>query len=202
MINKREKSTSLHEIEEKFSFKKELFDWLGILVCTTIIMVILFNFAFKVVTIDGGSMKNTLYHGERVIISDSFYEPAYGDIVVISRNIDNTANSSSQLPIIKRIIATEGQVVDINFNLGEVFVDGVKLDEPYTATATNEKFDIKFPVVVPEGHVFVLGDNRNNSKDSRSSAIGNNGMVDERYILGKALIRILPLNRFGGLYNE
>ncbi len=184
-----------------FSFKNELFDWLEILITAIILLVVMFSFVFKVVTISGRSMQNTLLHGEKVIISNLGYEPKRGDIVVISRNANNIANSSdADTAIIKRIIATQGQVVDIDFHTGTVYVDGVALEEEYTKSPTNLRGDVEFPVVVKEGCVFVLGDNRNDSTDSRNSSIGDGGMVDTRYILGKALYRIFPLNGFGGLY--
>jgi len=179
--------------------KKFVFEWLEIIITAIIAVVIIFTFIFKVVTIEGGSMKETIHHGEKVIISNMFYTPKNGDIVVISRNIDNSVDEESSAPIIKRIIATEGQTVDIDFEQGIVFVDGVALDEPYTRTPTNLKYDIEFPVLVDDGCVFVLGDNRNDSRDSRSSLIGNNGMIDTRYILGKAIFRILPFDKIGGL---
>lgn len=179
--------------------KKFVFEWLEIIITAIIAVVIIFTFIFKVVTIEGGSMKETIHHGEKVIISNMFYTPKNGDIVVISRNIDNSVDEESSAPIIKRIIATEGQTVDIDFEQGIVFVDGVALDEPYTRTPTNLKYDIEFPVLVDDGCVFVLGDNRNDSRDSRSSLIGNNGMIDTRYILGKAVFRILPFDKIGGL---
>ncbi len=194
------------EIEEEtkkpsFSFKNELFDWLEILITAIILLVVLFSFVFKVVTISGRSMQNTLLHGEKVIISNLGYEPKRGDIVVISRNANNLTNSAdADTAIIKRIIATEGQVVDIDFQSGTVYVDGVALKEEYTKSPTNLRGDVDFPVVVKAGCVFVLGDNRNDSTDSRNSSIGDGGMVDTRYILGKALYRIFPLNGFGGLY--
>ena len=179
--------------------KKFVFEWLEIIITAIIAVVIIFTFIFKVVTIEGGSMKETIHHGEKVIISNMFYTPKNGDIVVISRNIDNSVDEESSAPIIKRIIATEGQTVAIDFEQGIVFVDGVALDEPYTRTPTNLKYDIEFPVLVDDGCVFVLGDNRNDSRDSRSSFIGNNGMIDTRYILGKAIFRILPFDKIGGL---
>ena len=183
--------------------KLEVFDWLEIIVASVIIVTILFTFVFKVVTISGDSMFDTLQNGERIIISKLFYTPERGDIVVISRNADNSPDyNSSETCIIKRVIATEGQVVDIDFTLGIVSVDGVPLDEPYTYTPTNTRGDVTFPVTVPEGHVFVLGDNRNKSADSRKSTLGDNGMVDERNILGRALLRYLPFSRFGVLVNE
>ncbi len=187
--------------KKQINFKKELFEWLEILVSAIIILVILFSFVFKVVTISGPSMQNTLFDGEKVIISNIAYTPTQGDIVVISRNANNITNpSDANTPIIKRVIATEGQVVDINYQTGKVFVDGVELEEDYTKTPTTLKGTVDFPVVVPEGCVFVLGDNRNNSTDSRNKTIGENGMVDTRHVLGKALFRIFPLNGFGGLY--
>lgn len=179
--------------------KKFVFEWLEIIITAIIAVVIIFTFVFKVVTIEGGSMKETIHHGEKVIISNMFYTPKNGDIVVVSRNIDNSVDEESSAPIIKRIIATEGQTVDIDFEQGIVFVDGVALDEPYTRTPTNLKYDIEFPVLVDDGCVFVLGDNRNDSRDSRSSLIGDNGMIDTRYILGKAVFRILPFDKIGGL---
>ena len=97
-------------------------------------------------------------------------------------------------PIIKRVIATEGQTIDIDFNAGIVYVDGKALDEPYVNSPTNNQLDFTGKVTVPENCVFVMGDNRNDSTDSRSSLIG---CVDKRYIMGKVLLRILPLNKFG-----
>lgn len=185
----------------KNNWKSDLFDWFEILVTAIILLVFLFTFVFKVVTINGRSMLNTLRNGEKLIISDIGYAPKRGDIVVISRNANNIVGSEdSNTSIIKRVIATEGQVVDIDFTKGIVSVDGVALDEPYTKTLTNLSYDIEFPVVVKPGCVFVLGDNRNDSTDSRSSLIGDEGMIDERYILGKALYRIFPLDRAGGIY--
>lgn len=186
------------------SFKNEFFDWLEIFTSSVIALVVLFTFVFKVVTITGNSMKDTLYNGEKIVISNVFYEPKAGDIVVISRNVNNTAitaeESNTDGPIIKRVIATAGQRVNIDFESGTVYVDDVALSEPYARTTTNRQGDVEFPLVVPDGCVFVLGDNRNDSLDSRFSTIGDNGMIDKRYILGKAIFRILPMNRFGGLY--
>lgn len=186
---------------ETTSFKAFVFDWLEVLVHAIIAVVICFSFLFRIATIDGPSMKDTLHHGERVIISNLFYEPKVGDIVVISRNKENSVYTmnDTNTPIIKRIIAMEGQTVDIDFEKGVVYVDGIELDEPYARTPTNRKYDIEFPVTVDEGCVFVLGDNRNDSMDSRDSRIGEYGMVDTRYILGHAVFRILPFDKIGRL---
>ncbi len=183
------------------NIKTFIFDWLEVLVHAIIAVVICFSFFFRIATIDGPSMENTLLNGERVIISNLFYEPKVGDIVVISRNKENSVftMNESNTPIIKRIIATEGQTVDIDFEQGVVYVDGIALDEPYTKTPTNRKWDIEFPVTVDEGCIFVLGDNRNDSLDSRDARIGEYGMIDTRYILGHAVYRIFPFDKIGKL---
>lgn len=186
--------------KNKISATGEAFEWLEVVVSALLAVVLIFTFAFRVATIVGGSMENTLIENEKIIITDWFYTPKAGDIVVISRNIENNPDLSlNNGPIIKRVIATEGQTVDIDFSAGIVYVDGVALDEPYTKTPTNVQYDVKFPVRVPEGHVFCLGDNRNESMDSRDTRIGNEGMIDQRYILGRAVLRVLPLNKFGGI---
>ena len=185
--------------EEEKQFKKDVFEWLEVLVSAIIAVVLCFSFLFRIATIEGNSMMNTLQNGERVIIEKLFYNPTPGDIVVISRNKSNSVYDANpyDTPIIKRIIATEGQTVDIDFEKGVVYVDGAELDEPYVRTPTNLKYDIEFPVTVDEGCVFVMGDNRNDSLDSRSSKIGEYGMIDTRYILGHAIYRVFPINKVG-----
>lgn len=178
------------EKKEKLSFTREVYDWLDAVVAAVVVVILIFTFAFRVVGVDGTSMLQTLQHMDKVIISNVGYTPKYGDIVVVSRNYSNDESMVKDRfsePIIKRVIATENQVVDIDFTTGEVRVDGVLLDEPYINTPTNLKYDIEFPVTVPEGCIFVMGDNRNGSLDSRSSQIG---MIDEKYVLGRALFRI------------
>ena len=184
-----------------------IFEGLDVIVTAMIAVIIVFIFIFKIPTIDGNSMNNTLFNGERVVISDLFYEPKYGDIVVISRNFENTSENieQQQMPIIKRVIATEGQEVNIIFErdasgkeIGTVYVDGEPLVEPYIKEPISTLHgDVVFPVTVPENCIFVLGDNRNDSKDSRFLSIGDGGMIDKRYVMGKALIRVFPFNKFG-----
>ncbi|MBQ6816386.1 MAG: signal peptidase I [Clostridia bacterium] len=203
MLSSEENLVNNNENHNKTGFKREIFEWLEVIIVSVIVVIVLFTFVFKIVTISGDSMKNTLKNQERIVISNLFYKPKNGDIVVISRNSSNSAqNFKNETCIIKRIIATEGQVVNINFNTGKVFVDGIELEEPYISTPTTVPGDLEFPVTVPEGCVFVLGDNRNNSSDSRYSSLGNEGMVDERHILGRAVLRILPFSRFGVLLDE
>ncbi len=186
---------------EKLNPKKELVEWLGVVASALIIVVILFGFVFRVAVISGDSMKNTLYGGDVVVITNLNYTPQQGDIVVVSRNAENSPESMREEngPIIKRVIATEFQIVNIDFETGTVYVDNTPINEPYISTPTNDQYDVQFPVTVPEGCIFVLGDNRGVSLDSRSSRIGDGGMIDTRYVLGHAVYRVFPFNRMGGL---
>jgi len=175
-------------VEGKGDISRELFDWAESLVTALLILTIMFAFFVRLVGVSGGSMENTLHNNEFLIVSDLFYQPEAGDIVVM------TKKTFMEDSFVKRIIATEGQTVDIDYNKGIVYVDGEALIEPYTKTPTTRQGDVQFPVTVPEGHIFVMGDNRNGSTDSRVSACG---MVDERMILGRVLFRVFPLNKLG-----
>ena len=180
---------------KKGKFTGELFEWIDSIVVSAIVVVLLFTFVFKIVGIKGESMTNTLMEGDKVLVCSFNYTPEVGDIVVISRNATNIYEdeSSEHDRIIKRVIATEGQTVDIN-DSGLVSVDGVEIADTYVRDyAKTFKKDVQFPHVVKDGCVFVLGDNRLNSLDSRSSGIGD---VDIRYILGKAICRISPFSEF------
>ena len=188
-------------IKVKICKFEDIFEWLDVLVTAMIAVVLIFSFFLRFATIDGPSMEKTLHDGEKIIITNFLYTPEAGDIVVISRNMDNSVEdtNSSNLPIIKRVIATEGQTVDIDFEKGIVIVDNKILNEPYIKNPTTRQHEIEFPVTVDEGCVFVLGDNREVSLDSRSSQIGDYGMIDTRYILGHAFFRVLPFDKFGTL---
>ena len=146
---------------------------------------------FRVVVVSGPSMYDTLLDGDYLLVlSNLFYqEPKHGDVIIISKDSFDDGK-----PIVKRVIATEGQTVDIDFRAGVVYVDGIPLDEPYTYTTTNLKEGITFPLVVDEGCIFVLGDNRNSSKDSRNPQIG---LIDKREVLGKVCVLFLPGTHFG-----
>ena len=165
---------------------KNILSYLHDLVFGLVTVLFIFMFVFRILVVSGPSMQKTLVDGDcLILVSNVFYRnPQYGDIVVASK--DSFKNGE---PIIKRVIATQGQTVDIDFENGIVYVDNVALDEPYTSTPTNLYEGVDFPLVVDEGCVFLLGDNRNDSNDSRSNAIGQ---VDRREILGKVLFLALP----------
>ena len=167
-----------------------LFDAVDVILTAAIWGVLLFVFCLRTVGVVGQSMEQTLQQGDRLIISSLFYTPKRGDIVVLRKP------SYKMDAIIKRVIALEGQTVDIDFDAGVVYVDGVAQEEPFTNTPTNYREDFDGPVTVPEGCVFVMGDNRNHSTDSRTASIG---CVDTRYIVGRALFRLAPLNKFGAI---
>ena len=189
------------EEEKKPTLAEEVFEWLDVLATAIIAVVIIFSLIFRVATVKGESMENTLFTSDKVIISNLGYTPERGDIVVVSRNANNSVEdaATSKEPIIKRVIAVGGQTVDIDFERGVVSVDGVELDEPYAKMPTTTKNGVQFPLYVPEGYIFVLGDNRGNSMDSRDSRIGDGGLIDTRYVLGHAVFRIFPFNSIGSL---
>lgn len=150
------------------------------------VILLVFTFLVRMVVVSGSSMFSTLADGDYLLLLDHPLcgDLEYGDIVVASMDRFHDGE-----PIVKRVIATEGQIVDIDFEQGIVYVDGKPLDEPYTHTKTTLDEGMKFPLVVREGCVFLMGDNRNNSRDSRDPLIGQ---VDQREILGKALFLVLP----------
>ena len=177
----------------ELSVKAEIFDWLQSIVFAIIACVLLFMFVARVVTVDGGSMNPTLLHGDRLIVSNLSKNYEQGDVVVF------VAPEYMDEPLVKRIIATEGQLVEINFDKGIVKVDEQVMYEPYIAELTQDAQDYDGPIEVPKGCVFVMGDNRNRSTDSRTEEIG---CVDTRYILGKAYFVMFPVKSFGGIQTE
>lgn len=172
--------------EKKESWQKSILLYLHDLIYMLAGIMIAFLLVFRLVIVSGESMYSTLWDGDwLLVLSNTFYrEPEYGDIIVASKDSFNSGE-----PIIKRVIATEGQTVDIDFVSGVVFVDGTPLREDYAFTRTNVEEGMDFPLVVEEGCVFAMGDNRNASKDSRHPAIGQ---IDKREIMGKALFLFYP----------
>ena len=171
---------------EQPGWKKSAVLYLHDLLYMLIAIMVLFLLVFRVIVVSGSSMYSTLIDGDYLLlVSNLFYqEPQRGDIIVAAKqSFDNGA------PIIKRVIATEGETVDIDFDMGIVYVDGVALHEPYAYTPTNIEEGMAFPLTVEENCVFAMGDNRNRSKDSRNPEIGQ---IDKREILGKALYLFMP----------
>ncbi len=161
-----------------------VYDFVSVLVSAVVAIAIIFMFVFRVVGVVGTSMVPTLQDGDWLFITAGDSKPQYGQVIII------TQPNWFDEPIVKRIIATENQTVDINFEKGEVYVDGVQLNEPYINNLTlNQEDGVTFPLTVPEGHVFVMGDNRQGSTDSRSEKIG---FIDENYILG--VVKVRPFN--------
>jgi len=180
--------------EEKVGFFNEGYDWLEIFAFSVATVFILFTFVLRIATVVGPSMEDTLHEEEVLVISKLFYTPKTGDIVVFQLPTENKRLTG---PIVKRVIATAGQVVDIDFYEWKVYVDGAELDDSYVKRVTPSIMslsDYEFPMTVPAGKIFVMGDNRNNSTDSRSSEIGP---VDLRYLLGQVKLRLTPFEKFG-----
>lgn len=171
----------------------EIYEWLEAIAFALSIVVILFTFVFRVVSVSGPSMNPTLTSGDRVILNSLFYTPSNGDIVVITQ-----PNSHDNEPLIKRVIAVEGQTISVDAEKDTVTVDGVVLTENYILEEDLQRAGdaFEYPITIPKGKVFVMGDNRNDSFDSRASGLG---LVDEDYIMGRAIFRIYPFERVGGL---
>lgn len=178
-----EMSQDNFEQTEKIRAVDGFYEWIEAVIYAFVAIFIIFTFLFRIVGVDGNSMKNTLQDGNWLIVSNFNYSPKAKDIVVI------TQPNVRHEPLIKRVIGVGGDKIDIDFVKGIVYVNDKAIDEPYIAEATVTRGDMKFPLVVPEGKVFVMGDNRNDSWDSRFSAVG---FVDERYLMGKAVFRIFP----------
>ena len=164
---------------------RDLYEWVQALVCSVLAVVVIFTFGVRLIGVDGHSMVPTLQHGDRLLVLNSmFYDDyQYGDIVILTKETFLSA------PIVKRVIAVGGQTVDIDFESGSVYVDGKLLNEPNINELTFKEEVVEFPVVVPEGSIFVMGDNRNHSDDSRNSRLGT---VDTRYVIGKAVFLAFP----------
>ena len=172
--------------KEKETLTQAVFGYLHDILGLLVVIILVLVFCLRVVIVSGSSMKNTLVDGDYVLLLSNYlyHNPQQGDIVVASKDSFRGGE-----PIIKRVIAVEGQEVDIDFTEGIVYIDGIALDEPYIGSPTHTPEGVEFPLVVEPGCIFVLGDNRMGSQDSRSPSIG---MIDRREILGRAIYLLIP----------
>ncbi len=182
------------------SGKMEFYDWVQCFVGALVVGILIFMFGIRVVNVKGNSMNPTLLWYDRIVTTNFLYSPKAGDVVVVQ------TDTYGPDPLVKRVIAVGGQTVDIDFTEGVVYVDGEALDEPYVAAPTLTREDFEGPFTVPEGCLFLMGDNRNESTDSRRATIG---AVDERCVIGKVIFILLPapgpdgsrdFGRFGSVY--
>ena len=170
-----------------------IYDWIKCVIFAISIVVICLTFVFRLVDVEGHSMNDTLVTKDKVLVTSLFYQPHNNDIVVISHG------AVYKKPIIKRVIATEGQTLQLDYENEKIIVDGIEIDEPYVkeATFSGNYGNLTPPEVIPEGKIFVLGDNRRISLDSRSSEIG---LIDVKDVIGKAQFVAFPFDHFGYLY--
>lgn len=188
--NEEQKGTPEKKKQETLTLGQELYQTLQSVVGIILVIIFLFTFVARITVVDGPSMENTLQNGNIVLTWALGYTPKQGDVVVL------TKSAFREQSIIKRVIATEGQTVDIDYYISTVYVDGVALAEPYI------KEQMRVPayagaidhVTVPEGCIFVMGDNRNDSSDSRLPTIG---VVDTRCVIGQAVLVVFPFTDLG-----
>lgn len=173
------------ELSSGDSLKLDLYFWLQALVMALVALILVFTLVGRIIGVDGNSMYPTLHHKDMLLLQSIGYEPRQGDVVVLTKAFDTVTD-----PIVKRVIAVGGQTVEIDYGTGTVAVDGEVLDEPYINEAMIEPYyENLTSLTVPEGSIFVMGDNRNHSSDSRSSDLGT---VDTRYVIGRAVLLLFP----------
>ncbi len=186
-------------VKEPFDIKNELFDWAQALTNAIIFVILLFSFVARVFSVSGPSMQNTLQDGEMLLITRLFYTPDRGDIVMFSKvGVETDYETGTSKPLVKRIVGIAGDVIHVDYDTNTVSVNGEIVPEPFIYAESDPlqvppKFsDTDFSV--PDGHVFVMGDHRNNSRDSRDPTIG---VVDTKSILGHVILRLFPFSSFG-----
>ena len=176
------------EENTKRTLSKTVVEFISVIATSIVAIMLIFTFAFRIVGVSGPSMMNTLINGDWLIVSAFITEPERGDIVII------TQPNSFNEPIVKRVIAVGGDTIDIDFDKATVSINGKMINEPYLGSpTTNDEHAWQYPLTLKEGQVFVMGDNRQHSSDSRSPDIG---LIDENYLLGQVLLRFSPISEF------
>ena len=199
LVNENEVEIEEYKEEQKGGWKKELFEWIQAIVIAIVISFVLKNYVLTLVKVQGESMEPTLQHADRIYVNKLMYKPEKGDIIIFQ------PASDPNKPYVKRIIATEGDTVYIDFQTGNVYVNDELLNEPYILESTHRygsyimrlirffieqgNYSKEKPIVIEAGKVFAMGDNRNNSKDSREI-----GQVPVEDIMGHACFRFWPLD--------
>ena len=194
-LKKKEKTadTNAPKLTKSEEFRLDLFFWLQTFVIVLAVLILVFTFVGRIITVDGPSMLPTLHDKDMLILRSIAYTPEQGDVVVLTKDFDHYEDQ----PIVKRVIAVGGQTVRIDYGSSKVYVDGVALDEPYILEQTMfyPGGDLSIQEMeVPEGHVFVMGDNRNNSSDSRHYELG---AIDNRYLLGEVVTVLFSPYKWG-----
>lgn len=188
-MNTENKKIKPKEEKEKTTLLGSIFELVEMVGITAAVVMLVFAFVVRLNVVDGNSMLNTLHNGEYLVVSDLCYTPEPGDIVIVHK-LDAFPYTD---PIVKRVIAVGGQTVDIDFSTWTLTVDGEVVDESYRYVDDGMLLtaEYPFPITVPENEIFVMGDNRNHSADSRQIEIQT---IDERCIVGRAVARIFPLS--------
>lgn len=177
--------------EQKRDRLSAVYDWVEAAILALIVVVVFFTFIMRNVEVKGPSMQETLHTGDRLLVTHLFYKPDHGDIVVINRYTEE--------PLIKRVIAVGGDTLAIDAETGQVLLNSEVLEEPYVTALRTPEIDMARTLpdgLVPDGYLFVMGDNRLNSTDSRSMEVG---LVNEKDIIGKAVFRLWPIDKIGGV---
>ena len=176
--------------QEKPVRGQNLLEWYEALISAALVLVLVFSFFFRIIQVDGNSMVPTLVNGDKLIVWGAGYTPQRGDVVIVD------SYTAYGKPLVKRVIAKGGDTVSIDYSTGTVEVNGEVLQEDYIAEPTYLGYDVQFPYTVPEGKLFLMGDNRNGSTDSRDDRLDT---IHEDYVLGRAVLALWPLNRIGVL---
>lgn len=190
-LNPLEPPAEETKLSDSEALKVDLYFWLQALVMALVGLILVFTFVGRIIGVDGQSMMPTLHDHDMLLLQSIGYRPRQGDVVVLSKKTFQNGQ-----PIVKRVIAVGGQTVDIDYATSTVYVDGAALDEPYILDPLMRDLGSRYAthIEVPEGSIFVMGDNRNNSTDGRSPEIS---VVDERCVLGHALFVLLPFQDAG-----